>query len=981
MKRTAIIVLSIMMICMELMPAYADTVDAVETKEEQIFDDTSADSNETVDEGEIEETDTNEENLENEDSDEMELEKDDDTDLEWYPSEELADESSEEDDLVEADTVEENRAEDEIPGEFPADDELDGEMINADSAAKYNPGAALEYARNHWDDGKGLCSEFVSRCINQGGCSAYSISCTSLRSQLISSGMGTEYEIKLSAGQTINMNNYSGKISAGDVVFYYCPTCVYADQKPYIHSVLCNGADSSGFMKAFSHNNANSGSSRYSYRTTCYAHTGTAINKAYVYHFNSNSLPKGVLDGVTGEYGRIFVDGWAFDPDATSASVRTIVYVGGPEGSSSAERIDIGLANTRRDDVNAVYGCGNYHGFSTWLTTSKRGNQTVYVYALDSTSGSTLIGSRTVNVLAPVTVNSDASSISEQIGETKELGISVNGDGIAKLVCIIGNGNIAKVEFKDMNWNTGKGHLNITGLNCGTTTLSINAYDTNENVLQTRRVDISVTAPGLKYNVSNASIEEQQSATVKISWDNFTGTIAPRLTTDGVAGLSWGSIDKNNRTAELILIGEKAGTTELVTELKDSNGVVLTRKSIPVKVTEKPVSYSLDVNTSSITLEVGESAEFIAKYSTEKISDVEVAVANSSISSSQVVSKNLSKGTAAFRLTGKQPGSTLARVKLYKSNGNLALSKFVYIKVNQPKADPDPAADDSETEEPGTDNPETNEEGSEIEEDAYFELDCDSIRTVVGRSEVIDVYFDSSEVKDIKIDSEYSFFEANVDADFDEGEAVITVKAEKRGTGEFTITAYDITGEILAEEQVSVYIGAKREGKTYTIKYKCEKNAEFDSNPEQYCPIEIDEDLELADATRPGYVFKGWYDRVGRRVSAITSNDYGNIVLFAKWKPIRYIINFDAGVSGSEQVNVSTKTVNAKYGHSYFLRRRFKRTGYKLIGWSTTRGGSPEYKVGQRVKNLCDLNNQEITFYAVWEIKEDNYNLFRNLMR
>jgi hypothetical protein len=33
----------------------------------------------------------------------------------------------------------------------------------------YNPTAAIEYAKIHWDDGKGLCAEFVSDCLRAGG--------------------------------------------------------------------------------------------------------------------------------------------------------------------------------------------------------------------------------------------------------------------------------------------------------------------------------------------------------------------------------------------------------------------------------------------------------------------------------------------------------------------------------------------------------------------------------------------------------------------------------------------------------------------------------------------------------------------------------------------------------------------------------------------------------------------------------------------
>ena len=37
------------------------------------------------------------------------------------------------------------------------------------SAEGYDPSAALAYAKAHWNDGKGLCAEFVRDCLRAGG--------------------------------------------------------------------------------------------------------------------------------------------------------------------------------------------------------------------------------------------------------------------------------------------------------------------------------------------------------------------------------------------------------------------------------------------------------------------------------------------------------------------------------------------------------------------------------------------------------------------------------------------------------------------------------------------------------------------------------------------------------------------------------------------------------------------------------------------
>lgn len=60
---------------------------------------------------------------------------------------------------------------------------------NVQAAGKYSSSSALSYASGHWNDGVGLCAEFVSNCLKAGGCSAYSASASALFRQLQSSGI------------------------------------------------------------------------------------------------------------------------------------------------------------------------------------------------------------------------------------------------------------------------------------------------------------------------------------------------------------------------------------------------------------------------------------------------------------------------------------------------------------------------------------------------------------------------------------------------------------------------------------------------------------------------------------------------------------------------------------------------------------------------------------------------------------------------
>jgi hypothetical protein len=110
--------------------------------------------------------------------------------------------------------------------------------------------------------------------------------------------------------------------------------------------------------------------------------------------------PVGIIDSVSGGTDQIIVNGWSYDADDVSQSISVHVYIGGPAGSSSGE-CHVIVANAKRTDVNKAYGCGDYHGFSSVITTGKTGSQPVYIYAINVGNGdNVLLGSRTVNINA-----------------------------------------------------------------------------------------------------------------------------------------------------------------------------------------------------------------------------------------------------------------------------------------------------------------------------------------------------------------------------------------------------------------------------------------------------------------------------------------------------------------------------------------------------------------------------------------------------
>jgi surface antigen len=125
----------------------------------------------------------------------------------------------------------------------------------------------------------------------------------------------------------------------------------------------------------------------------------------YIHFKDMGGNPKGAFDLAASEQpGTVRVAGWDFDPDVPTQAIGYHVYIGGPAGSAGAEGFGF-TANASRPDVGAAYpGVGNNHGLDQTITTSKRGTQVVYAYAINApgTPGeNVLLGSRTVTIGSP----------------------------------------------------------------------------------------------------------------------------------------------------------------------------------------------------------------------------------------------------------------------------------------------------------------------------------------------------------------------------------------------------------------------------------------------------------------------------------------------------------------------------------------------------------------------------------------------------
>lgn len=152
--------------------------------------------------------------------------------------------------------------------------------IKASAASTYDPEKAIAYAAANWNNGVGLCAEFVSNCLTAGGVSIMQKKVSGLESALRTGGYGTLCKLNSSAtqwGQVAKMSDNQGKVKVGDPLFTYCSVCGYT------HAVICGGVDSSGYITIYAHNSAKNNKKYYA---DCTSHSASYIS---IYSFSMNT--------------------------------------------------------------------------------------------------------------------------------------------------------------------------------------------------------------------------------------------------------------------------------------------------------------------------------------------------------------------------------------------------------------------------------------------------------------------------------------------------------------------------------------------------------------------------------------------------------------------------------------------------------------------------------------------------------------------
>lgn len=154
-------------------------------------------------------------------------------------------------------------------------------FASAETAVKYDAAAALNYAEQHWDDGKefdGLkedCTVFARKCVEVGGIptdsqrirkSGKGYTPEDYLDYLVDHGYAEMHLLTTTVVPTtdgsgrefsyVSQEANAGKVTPGDIVAYKCTNC----NKGFYHLVICAPAEDegfgAGFLRYYAHNKA-----------------------------------------------------------------------------------------------------------------------------------------------------------------------------------------------------------------------------------------------------------------------------------------------------------------------------------------------------------------------------------------------------------------------------------------------------------------------------------------------------------------------------------------------------------------------------------------------------------------------------------------------------------------------------------------------------------------------------------------------------
>ena len=177
------------------------------------------------------------------------------------------------------------------------------------------------------------------------------------------------------------------------------------------------------------------------------------------------------------------------------------------------------------------------------------------------------------------------------------------------------------------------------------------------------------------------------------------------------------------------------------------------------------------------------------------------------------------------------------------------------------------------------------------------------------------------------------------------------------GFKEWKVTSVDKTGGVAYIIQLTAV-----EYPVSSISYQLNGGSNSDANPSEYHEGFGVPNLE--NANKEGYNFDGWYSDAAftTKVTSIAPDSVGDVVLYAKFSPKQYNINYSLNGGSNGQGNPQKYTV----GTGVTELADAQKAGYTFEGWYT----SPDFKENSKITSISSTQTGNVTLYA--KFKQDS---------
>ena len=95
----------------------------------------------------------------------------------------------------------------------------------AEFGPRYDSQAAVSYAAACWDNGEGVCDQFVKACLEAGGVEILAGGVDPLKDALLDARLGTSCQLVISEDGVHALESENPNIQAGDILFFYLLQC------------------------------------------------------------------------------------------------------------------------------------------------------------------------------------------------------------------------------------------------------------------------------------------------------------------------------------------------------------------------------------------------------------------------------------------------------------------------------------------------------------------------------------------------------------------------------------------------------------------------------------------------------------------------------------------------------------------------------------------------------------------------------------